>query len=906
MEIAQGMDVPSSVIPKLKPVAPQRYKTLPFLRAAPFKVILAFAASSGFIGSTETVVPGQSRQERLSTDIATEHPHSPEFPRNTGMAAERPPELLKILGEGRERAAKDDDARIPIELWDEPFWSHLSNEFRTQHQFIWVGGFQKPLLDCLRAWILRLWRRRVYLSFRGFMKTKYGSFWHRSDSEDTVAGRDCLRRTAAADFWEWHAGSRLFFWRWPEESRDWARDGHPIFLFDTPPAYRKPQPLEPDPDIHQRVKEKLEKFIAREYISQDGWVTGLVSYFTVPKGDSDVRVVFDGTKSGLNGVIWAPTFGLPTVDSLLPLVEPGTWQGDIDVAEQFYNYMLDPRVQPYCGVDVTPYLGDIKGRLRWLTWVRCVMGLRSSPHGCVKMHHLGEEIIRGDHTDPTNPFFFDQLRLNLPGDPEYNPCLARVFKLNSNTGRNAGDMVTYVDDVRPTAATFGLCLRLCHRVGSILGYLGIQDAARKRVPPSQRAGAWTGSVVHTDNDMVVVLCTQEKWDKARSVVLEIQRVLREDQGNFDYKTLEQQRGFLVYVSRTYPLLVPYLKGIHLTLDSWRPYRDKEGWKDLSQIQFHLDSPDIPTEHPEVVHAVPRLAFDIQGLLTLMHSPTPPRRLIRSKQVLMVIYGFGDASGSGFGSTTTTPQGVRYRYGLWGDDLAGRSSNFREMFNIADSLTAEVASLDFAHLTHMVDALEQESTKGLLHHTEFFMFTDNAVAEGAFFKGTSTNKHLFELVLRLKRLEFDHSLKLNVIHVSGRRMVAQGTDGLSRGDLSDGVLQGHPFLDFVPLHESAMTRSSGIQPWCLSWLPPSSSLLPLRPEDWYGKGHGILGGTRNPDGLWVPTIANPKTHMFLWAPPPAAADVAVEQLGLSRHKRPDFLHIFICPRLMTHLWRKRLY
>jgi hypothetical protein len=187
-----------------------------------------------------------------------------------------------------------------------------------------------------------------------------------------------------------------------------------------------------------------------------------------------------------------------------------------------------------------------------------------------------------------------------------------------------------------------------------------------------------------------------------------------------------------------------------------------------------------------------------------------------------------------------------------------------------------------------------------------MFTDNAVAEGAFFKGTSANKHLFELVLRLKRLEFDHSLKLNVIHVSGRRMVAQGTDGLSRGDLSDGVLQGHPFLDFVPLHESAMTRSSGILPWCLSWLPPSTSLLPLRPKDWYGKGHGILGGTRNPDGLWVPTIANPKTHVFLWAPPPAAADVAVEQLGLSRHKRPTFLHIFICPRLMTHLWRKRLY
>ena len=39
---------------------------------------------------------------------------------------------------------------------------------------------------------------------------------------------------------------------------------------------------------------------------------------------------------------------------------------------------------------------------------------------------------------------------------------------------------------------------------------------------------------------------------------------------------------------------------------------------------------------------------------------------------------------------------------------------------------------------------------------------------------------------------------------------------------------------------------------------------------------------------------------------AAADAAVEQLGLSRHKRPNLAHLFVCPRLMTQLWRKRLY
>lgn len=30
--------------------------------------------------------------------------------------------------------------------------------------------------------------------------------------------------------------------------------------------------------------------------------------------------------------------------------------GDLDVAEQFWNFCLDPALQPYCGVDVTGYV----------------------------------------------------------------------------------------------------------------------------------------------------------------------------------------------------------------------------------------------------------------------------------------------------------------------------------------------------------------------------------------------------------------------------------------------------------------------------------------------------------------------------------------------------------------------
>ena len=50
------------------------------------------------------------------------------------------------------------------------------------------------------------------------------------------------------------------------------------------------------------------------------------------------------------------------------------------------------------------------------------------------------------------------------------------------------------------------------------------------------------------------------------------------------------------------------------------------------------------------------------------------------------------------------------------------------------------------------------------------------------EGTSKSRKLFELVLRLKKLEVKYHIILHVMHVSGKRMIAQGTDGLSREEI----------------------------------------------------------------------------------------------------------------------------
>jgi len=72
---------------------------------------------------------------------------------------------------------------------------------------------------------------------------------------------------------------------------------------------------------------------------------------------------------------------------------------------------------------------------------------------------------------------------------------------------------------------------------------------------------------------------------------EVQDIRVGNKAAMDYKTLESYRGFLIYVAQTYTTLVPYLKGIHLTLDSWRPNQDDDGWKITNTLEESLPKPE---------------------------------------------------------------------------------------------------------------------------------------------------------------------------------------------------------------------------------------------------------------------------------------------------------------------------
>ena len=224
---------------------------------------------------------------------------------------------------------------------------------------------------------------------------------------------------------------------------------------------------------------------------------------------------------------------------------------------------------------------------------------------------------------------------------------------------------------------------------------------------------------------------------------------------------------------------------------------------------------------------------------------PQLRLIRGLAICYALFGFGDASGGGFGSSWQVKEGTAYRYGTWSRSMDGESSNLRELTNLVDTLK---------------EMADQDELKG----KEIFLFTDNSTSEAAYYSGSSSSEKLFDLVLRVKLLEMNSLTKIHVIHVLGKWMKVQGSDGLSQGNLNVRVMAGRKMMDFVPIHLSAFERSTTLMPWITSFA--GNKIEFLKTMDWYTRGHDLdeRNWEVNIDGMKLPTL---KTGTFIWSPPP---------------------------------------
>ena len=133
-----------------------------------------------------------------------------------------------------------------------------------------------------------------------------------------------------------------------------------------------------------------------------GEVKILTQYVLVPKGE-DIRMIYNGTSSGLNSYLWSTNFDLPTVGSTLQAEERGNFISDRDIREMFLKLMLSEEVRSFCGVDVTNVSTEDKWERHMSgfqeRWERNMMGLTDLPYHAFQVVIWANIIAMGERLD---------------------------------------------------------------------------------------------------------------------------------------------------------------------------------------------------------------------------------------------------------------------------------------------------------------------------------------------------------------------------------------------------------------------------------------------------------------------------------------------------------------------------
>ena len=86
----------------------------------------------------------------------------------------------------------------------------------------------------------------------------------------------------------------------------------------------KNQQVPIDLDWFEMIKKNENNIRIRRYID-GGTVLVLTSLFYVPKGEDDIRLVYDLTTSEMNYALWDPTFWIPLAGNFLDVATHLSW-----------------------------------------------------------------------------------------------------------------------------------------------------------------------------------------------------------------------------------------------------------------------------------------------------------------------------------------------------------------------------------------------------------------------------------------------------------------------------------------------------------------------------------------------------------------------------------------------------
>ena len=349
-------------------------------------------------------------------------------------------------------AAKKDSAVVIQDLWDQrillPF-PHVTPQSLNQ--------FRRLLMTKLYVKLCKEFKK--YICEKYFNGSIEGTIYNRGGnsgnswgdecefgdkqqmktlSTDIQAGRSVLSAYLNNSYMTWNKGSALIFWRWPTTLQTIARDGFPPkLLHNLPTNLKRPHAMKEDDRL--KLLEKLSTCLSKGYLRlvPASNVKSYIDIFGVPKGPDDIRMVLNGASCGINESLFSSNFWLPMSNTMTRLLSFGYRAVDVDLGEMFLNFPLDHVLQGYSGIDLSMFRKELSHQIPTTLekdnrlsaiWTRSWFGLKSSPEVAITYYHLAEEFVRGKQDDLDNPLRWDEIKLNMIGEEEFNPSFPNVYK----------------------------------------------------------------------------------------------------------------------------------------------------------------------------------------------------------------------------------------------------------------------------------------------------------------------------------------------------------------------------------------------------------------------------------------------------------------------------------------------
>ena len=153
------------------------------------------------------------------------------------------------------------------------------------------------------------------------------------------------------------------------------------------------------------------------------------------------------------------------IESLCRKLEPGDYQVDFDIKEQYHNYLIHTSERVYHGVSIPPRLcqnNDSELGTPLMSFTIVPFGWGTADYLTLIMFTRALELVKGNPKNVQNPFDWHEVVLNLPSAIKYHPGLPLV-RLVRKDNKRAAEIIYFFDDGRVHGPACGFFHAAIHR-----------------------------------------------------------------------------------------------------------------------------------------------------------------------------------------------------------------------------------------------------------------------------------------------------------------------------------------------------------------------------------------------------------------------------------------------------------